>query len=129
MLFSCDASMKLLGRLMSRLQWLKRNLSFYVSLFRWGWRRDLNVSLVTRRTKGQAFQVLANPNVWINPQAFHMYNARYIWFDYGQRSCRYVIDDQSVEWLMLVQSLCLDIFLVHLDITANHLSEEHTGIR
>ncbi|GAY48455.1 hypothetical protein CUMW_111770 [Citrus unshiu] len=28
-----------------------------------GWRRDLNVSLVTRRTKGQAFQVLANPNI------------------------------------------------------------------
>ncbi|GAY48458.1 hypothetical protein CUMW_111770 [Citrus unshiu] len=30
-----------------------------------GWRRDLNVSLVTRRTKGQAFQVLANPN-WLS---------------------------------------------------------------
>ncbi|XP_019442186.1 PREDICTED: uncharacterized protein LOC109346826 isoform X2 [Lupinus angustifolius] len=29
----------------------------------WGWRRDSDAIIVANRTRGQAFQVLANPNV------------------------------------------------------------------
>ncbi|XVF34295.1 hypothetical protein REPUB_Repub18cG0047200 [Reevesia pubescens] len=42
------------------------NLQFHhrsVTIFRWRFGRDQDSSLVTSRTKGQAFQILANPNV------------------------------------------------------------------
>ncbi|KAF4383866.1 hypothetical protein CsatB_013623 [Cannabis sativa] len=31
--------------------------------FRWGWRKHPNANMVSHRTRGQAIQVLANPNV------------------------------------------------------------------
>ncbi|CAL5328447.1 unnamed protein product [Camellia sinensis] len=44
------------------------------TVFKWGLRRDQDTKLFTRRTKGQAVRLLANPNVCIT-QGFHMYNA------------------------------------------------------
>ncbi|KAG2699249.1 hypothetical protein I3843_07G183700 [Carya illinoinensis] len=31
--------------------------------YNWGWRRDQETSMAINRTRGQAFQILANPNV------------------------------------------------------------------
>ncbi|XP_061347510.1 uncharacterized protein LOC133293014 [Gastrolobium bilobum] len=33
------------------------------TVVKWGWRREQDGSIVTNRTRGHAFQVLANPNV------------------------------------------------------------------
>ncbi|KAE8713987.1 cytochrome P450 [Hibiscus syriacus] len=43
------------------------NLQFHhrsTTIFRWRFGRDQDSSLVTSRTKGQAFRILANPNVY-----------------------------------------------------------------
>ncbi|KAL1372041.1 hypothetical protein HN51_002209 [Arachis hypogaea] len=32
-------------------------------LFRWGWRREQDAGIAANRTRGQAFRILANPNV------------------------------------------------------------------
>ena len=65
--------------------------------FRWGWRRHPDANPVVYGTRGQAFQVLANPNVCINPRLPHKL-CQYNWFRYGQRLFRYVIDGSINLW-------------------------------
>ncbi|KAG5563782.1 hypothetical protein RHGRI_000096 [Rhododendron griersonianum] len=47
---------------------------YSAKVLKWGFRRDEDTKLVTHRSKGQAFRVLANPNVCIT-KGFNMYNA------------------------------------------------------
>ncbi|XP_027332901.1 uncharacterized protein LOC113847810 isoform X2 [Abrus precatorius] len=39
------------------------SLSLSPTIIKWGWRREQDASIVANRTRGQAFLVLANPNV------------------------------------------------------------------